>query len=418
MSSQARPLSLFEATGIEIEYMIVDRDSLDVRPIADELIRAEAGTIESEIERGAIAWSNELALHVIELKTNGPASDLAVTAELLQAEVRHIAEILRGQNAILLPGAMHPWMDPDRELRLWPHEYNPIYETFDRIFGCRGHGWANLQSVHVNLPFADDRELAALHGAIRMLMPIMPALSASSPIVDGSVARVLDARLAAYRDNAARVPSVSGAVVPEAILTRAQYEDEILGRIYRDLAPLDPEGVLRHEWVNARGCIARFDRMALEIRVLDTQEHPAADVAIASALSGVLRHLVDNGVTERAEIRNWPTARLAAILDDTIRDADRATIADADYREALGVRTQGATRAIDLWSELLESIGESPRAGRDALDDALRVILDEGCLARRLLRRIDGDTRREALREVYAELGECLLEGRSLRARA
>jgi hypothetical protein len=32
--------------------------------------------------------------------------------------------------------------------------------------------------------------------------------------------------------------------------------------------------VLRHEWVNARGAIARFDRSAIEIRVLDVAECP------------------------------------------------------------------------------------------------------------------------------------------------
>ena len=61
------PLSLFEAIGVELEYMIVDRESLAVRPISDELIKAECGRYEMEIELGEVAWSNELMLHVIEL---------------------------------------------------------------------------------------------------------------------------------------------------------------------------------------------------------------------------------------------------------------------------------------------------------------------------------------------------------------
>ena len=55
---------------------------------------------------------------------------------------------------------MHPWMDP-RAASLWPHEYGEVYAAYDRIFDCRRHGWANLQSVHLNLPFADEREFGA-----------------------------------------------------------------------------------------------------------------------------------------------------------------------------------------------------------------------------------------------------------------
>ncbi|MFH0793725.1 MAG: glutamate--cysteine ligase, partial [bacterium] len=56
--------------------MIVNRETLDVLPVTDEVLRAVSGRYESEVEQGALAWSNELVLHVIELKTNGPAKSL------------------------------------------------------------------------------------------------------------------------------------------------------------------------------------------------------------------------------------------------------------------------------------------------------------------------------------------------------
>ena len=40
MSPATRTLPAFSACGIELEYMIVDRDTLSVRPIADALLRA------------------------------------------------------------------------------------------------------------------------------------------------------------------------------------------------------------------------------------------------------------------------------------------------------------------------------------------------------------------------------------------
>ena len=181
-------LGLFEGFGIEIEYAIVDAASLDVRPIADALLAAEAGELTGDVLRGRMAWSNELARHVIEVKTTEPEPGLAGLAELFAGEVRRVESRLAPLGARLMPTGMHPWMDPAREFAVWPHGERTIYDAFDRIFDCRGHGWANLQSAHLNLPFDGDDEFGRLHGAIRALLPLLPALAASSPFVEGRAA--------------------------------------------------------------------------------------------------------------------------------------------------------------------------------------------------------------------------------------
>ncbi len=243
---------LFQAFGVELEYMIVDTETLNVCPITDRVLHEVAGDYLSEIEIDQLAWSNELALHVLELKTNGPAPALTPLADLFQAHVRKINNLLRPMGAQLMPTAMHPWMDPDRELKLWPHEYNPVYEAYHRIFDCRGHGWSNLQSIHLNLPFASDEEFGRLHAAIRLLLPIMPALAASSPVIGGKVTGLADNRMEVYRHNSDRVPSIAAHVIPEPVYTKGDYERYILHPMYGDIAPLDPLGILRHEWLNAR----------------------------------------------------------------------------------------------------------------------------------------------------------------------
>ena len=105
-------LHLFEAVGVELEYMIVDRETLAVQPIADQLIHQIAGEYTNQIDRGVISWSNELVLHVIELKTNGPARSLKGLHRAFQEEVNYINQLLEVHNAMLLPTAMHPLMDP------------------------------------------------------------------------------------------------------------------------------------------------------------------------------------------------------------------------------------------------------------------------------------------------------------------
>jgi glutamate---cysteine ligase / carboxylate-amine ligase len=392
-------LHLFQGFGIELEYMIVDRRSLDVRPLADRVLEAIAGRIESEVEVGSLAWSNELVLHVIELKTNGPATSLDGLASVFQADVHRIDDILAPFDARLMPTGMHPWMDPAQETRLWPHEYSPIYEAFDRVFTCAGHGWANLQSTHLNLPFQGDEEFGKLHAAIRLVLPILPALAATSPVVERRRTGYLDHRLEAYRLNAARVPSVSGAIVPEAVFTRRDYETQILERIYRDLAPHDPQGVLRYEWVNARGAIARFDRDAIEIRVLDVQECPEADLGIIRAIVAVLQALIEERWCDRDTQQGWNVEPLAGLFLQTLRDADQTRIEDLGYLSMFGLR--GACTAGELWRHVATTlIPQRPVA--------LDVILEHGPLARRIVTALDAGRR---LEDVYRDLCDCLHAG-------
>ncbi|HEX7671586.1 MAG TPA: glutamate-cysteine ligase family protein, partial [Polyangiaceae bacterium] len=247
VGQSGRPLGLFEGFGIEVERMIVHRDDLAVYPVGDRVLAAAGARLGDEVIRGDVRWSNELMLHVIELKTNGPRASLDGLSASLAASEREMERLLEPHEGRLLPTAMHPTMDPLREARLWPHEYGEVYRAYDRMFGCKGHGFANLQSVHVNLPFSGDREFARLHAAVRLVLPILPALAASSPMVEGRTPGALDARLLAYRQNQRRVPSVTGSVIPERVSTRAEYEDRVLGVIARDISLLDTGGVLEAE---------------------------------------------------------------------------------------------------------------------------------------------------------------------------
>jgi glutamate---cysteine ligase / carboxylate-amine ligase len=406
-------LHLFEGYGIEIEYMIVDRQSLDVRPYSDRVLEAAAGEIVTEVEVGELSWSNELMSHVLELKTNGPAPTLAGVAAHFQRDVRRVNGILEASGATLMPTAMHPWMDPDREAKLWPHEYNEVYSTYDRIFDCRGHGWSNLQSMHINLPFAGDDEFARLHAAIRVLLPLLPALAASSPYALGKNTGFLDYRMEVYRLNARRVPSLSGEVVPEAVYSEQAYRREIFERIFADIAPHDPAGVLRHEWLNSRGAIARFQRNAIEIRVIDTQEAPVVDLAIAAAVAHLVQGFASGELAEFERQARLPVAPLADVFRRSLKLAEETPIEDADYLGVLGL--PGARASVrEVWQSLLERRPPPlDAAGRAALDH----ILQHGPLARRMLAFAGTEPSRARLVQLARELTQCLEQGRSFAAR-
>jgi carboxylate-amine ligase len=409
VSEPGEPLGLFAGYGIELEYMIVNRDTLDVFPASDRVLKAAAGEYVTEIEEGPIGWSNELALHLIELKTNGPVPQLAPLPGLFGAEIARIETILAEHHGRLMPTAMHPWMNPMLETRLWPHGYNEIYEAYNRIFDCRGHGWANLQSIHLNLPFANDEEFSRLHTAIRALLPILPAIAASSPIVEWELTGLMDTRLETYRTNSKRIPTVSGLVVPESVHSRREYEQVILEPMYAEIAPYDPGSVLQYEWLNSRGAIARFDRNAIEIRVLDMQECPCMDISVSGAIAAVLQAACAGAWADTLRMAGIATEALAAILMDVIRDADEAVITDQEYLKLFRF-PEKRTQARELWLHLIESLPATATAQDIAWRDGIGFILKEGCLARRIARAARGG-RRSHIRETYRVLCQCLDEG-------
>ncbi|WP_247869511.1 glutamate-cysteine ligase family protein [Herbaspirillum sp. ST 5-3] len=407
-------LHAFTGVGIELEYMIVQRDGLDVRPIADRLLREGSegeGRVVNEVRRGALGWSNELVMHVIEIKNRRPAASLSSLPDAFQAEVRAINARLAAMDAQLMPGAMHPWMDPLTETHIWPHDNDAIYRAYDRIFDSKSHGWANLQSMHINLPFAGDDEFARLHAAIRLVLPILPALAASSPIAEGRRTGWCDYRMHVYADNARTIPSITGMVVPETVTHRAGYEQRILAPMYRDIAALDPEHVLQEEWLNSRGAIARFERNAIEIRVVDTQECPQADLAVAAASTDAVRRLYQAGDDVLVAQQEMPTAALAAILHDCIRDADATIIRNDAYLRLLDFPERNAS-ANDLWRFLVGRMMEDDTGQSGRWQEPLQVMIEHGPLARRILRAVGGDFSRKHLQAVYARLCDCLQEGR------
>jgi len=305
-----------------------------------------------------------------------------------------------------MPTGAHPLMDPLAETMLWPHEHGEIYRAFDAVFDCKGHGWSNLQSMHINLPFRGDEEFGRLHAAIRALLPIMPALAASTPILDGAFTGFLDARMEQYSRNAARVPSVMGTVIPEAVFTEQEYRDRILAPMYRDIAPMDPGKALQDEFLNARGAIARFDRSAIEIRVLDTQECPAADLALAAVVVAALKGLVEERWSTFEEQKSWDTRQLSDIFTKTIRKAGR-TVVPQDYARLFGVYAPSNIPARVIWRRLALSSLSQIDFDPD-WEKPLAVMVDQSSLARRILAAVDNDYRPRTILGVYNRLCRCL----------
>jgi carboxylate-amine ligase len=409
--TQPPRIHLFQGYGVELEYMLVDRDTLKIRPITDELLKHELGAYGSDFENGIVTWSNELVLHVVELKSTKPESDFQTLEKQFVENVKRINTILLNWNAMLMPSAAHPFMDPLSDTKIWPHENNEVYAIYNKIFDCRGHGWSNLQSTHLNLPFYDDEEFAKLHAAVRLVLPILPALCASSPILDGKLTGLLDTRLKYYKTNQSKIPSITGKVIPEAVFSKRNYLNTIYEKIKSDIAPYDPDQELNAIWVNSRGAIPRFDRGSIEIRLMDIQECPGADLAALTLVIETIKALTGNLFASLEAQMKWKTEGLAQILDQTTATAQSAVLDNAEYLALFDYPATKAT-ASELWEHIFEQLSKNGNQSLDLVRKQLNVIFKEGTLAYRIIKAIGNDPSRQSIENVYRKLSDCLSQNK------
>lgn len=413
MPRRRPPYDAWEVMGLELEYPVVDRD-LNAVPGVESLIATLAGHAASDAELGLLGYSNEIFDHVFEIKNAVPLASVTRLEEVLVEGVRRASLILaEDSGARLLPGGMHPWLRPS-QARLWARSNRTIYKTYERLFDVYTHGWANVQAVHVNLPAGRDDEAVALMSAARLLVPYLPSLAASSPMYEGELQPAVDNRLTWILEHQAKLPETCAQLVPEPITSLAQYRREVLGGMYAAVDRLPDAGALRHEFLNARGAVFKLSRSSLELRVLDVQECPRVDVALAVFTRRALRRLV----ALASRLHEAPQEALVADLRAVVREGSaarvRAPFVDLDaHRDAEGLLP---VRQLNRWL-LSEAMRRVPGEERPYLELVERIV-EHGSLSERVSAALEPHVQRgdpeftEAARRVWIDLADCLLENR------
>ena len=121
-------------------------------------------------------------------------------------------------------------------------------------------------------------------------------------------------------------------------------------KIKSDIAPFDHDHILDPVWVNSRGAIPRFDRGSIEIRIMDIQECPPADLAIQALVIETIKSLVDESFCNLEEQMRVRTEIMAGILDDTAHQGQQAEILSSEFPNIFGLRSP--CTAGDLWKHI------------------------------------------------------------------
>ena len=127
-----------------------------------------------------------------------------------------------------------------------------------------------------------------------------------------------------------------------------------------------------------------------------------------------LKGLVEERWSTYEEQQAWETKRLADILAATIENAGR-TLVPREYAQLFGVYAPSTLPARVIWRRL--ALSSLPDFDFDPQwEQPLAVMVDQSCLARRILTAVDGDYRPRTIREVYRRLCDCLAANTSFHA--
>lgn len=400
------PYKAFEVCGVEIEYALVDRD-LNVLHAAEDVLAALAGHPASDAELGAVAFSNEIVDHVLELKIPVPVRSLAHAEPWLAEAAARVADYLAAQNgARLLPTGMHPWFDP-RGARMWRRSNQAVYGAYERLFDTRTHGWANVQALHVNLPLGREEDAVRLMNASALLVPYLPALAASSPLYEGEVHGAVDCRLAWILEHQARIPESMGRLVPEYIQSLKEYRQRVLRPMYAAVDRLPGAGALRHEFLNARGAVIKASRDSLEVRIVDAQECVRMDLALAVFTRAALEALSAGLAAGRIALPE--PDRLVEDLTQAIYRGSAGEV----HAPHLGGGGSERIPMREALRRLLALARSTVRKDEEELLALIEPVVERGSLSERILGRLephlaDDEAFTDEARRIYVQLSDCV----------
>ncbi|MEM3596586.1 MAG: glutamate-cysteine ligase family protein [Candidatus Bathyarchaeia archaeon] len=366
-------------------------------PIVDKIIKDFKGRIVNFVEQSSFTFGKEMQMHVLELKPNQPFESPIEFEETMQNAVLTLTEFLENKyKANLLGTGMHPTLRLD-ETGVWPHRHRKIYHFYGKVFNLKQHGWLNIQSFQLNLPYTKEKDAIQAHNALAEICAYLPAVSASSPIYEGKLGEFIDNRLHFYMLNQKEVPTVTGDVIPEYVTSFKQYKTEIIGRYSNDLIRAGVVDCLPYkDWVNSRGAIFRFDRKAIEIRVMDEQECIKSDVALScfirAALKGIIR---ENGTLV-------PRETLVKDFNSIVRDGLNAKVTHPFGQTARQVCKRLLKIAWENASE--EERGYLPILEKRTEQGNLSEIIRD-----HILRRAQKTNLKEAIVGVYSKLIKSLI---------
>ena len=367
--------------GIEEELMVVDADTGDVIADPDPAIFETCAA-----NRGPHQVVNELLRSQIETGTRVCASIAELRASLYETR-RIVVDGARSHGTAVIASSTHPfarWHEQRITERRRYKEAEIAYQQEVRRFFVGG--------MHIHAGFGTPELRIRVMTAIRPYMPLLLALSASSPFYSGRLTG-----LKSYRQSVIAALPLTG--MPRPLHSFAEYE-AIVGR-YREV------GAVRHPSELRWDIRLSASYPTLELRICDICPRVEDSVAIAALYGCLIRHLARRievgeplppASEESIEHGRWLAQRYGTLAFLPAGDPPKLVDIE-DGSQELVIRLREDADALRCRSEL-ERIGHIIRYGSSA--DRQEDVYRQG--------RLDGASHDQALKAVadavIAETGQ------------
>ncbi|HTD09566.1 MAG TPA: YbdK family carboxylate-amine ligase [Solirubrobacteraceae bacterium] len=260
--------------GVEEEFSILDPRTLELTPRFEHLRDAAQG---DPLLREAIA--GELISSEIEV-ISGPGSDLHDALARQRERRRRMFALAAGEGVALGATGTHPWAD---------YREQPIIDTehYRRVAdGLKYVAWRNNTfSLHVHVGVRDiDRAIRAVD-RLRPVLPLLLAISANSPYLDGRDSGLHSARTQSFTKSFPRCG------VPDAFGSWAVYRQYI-----EFLLNTNSIVEFTQVWWSVR---PHFSFGTVEVRICDAQASARESEALAGLMVACIAQAVrdvDEGV--------------------------------------------------------------------------------------------------------------------------
>lgn len=336
--------------GLEEEYAICDPESLDLVPRYEDLraIAARTSGLETSV-------AGELLASEIEFRT-GRCETWSDAADELIGIRRAVVGIANETQSRLGASATHPWADYREQETVDLPYYAELVERMQYVTHRN-----NTFGLHVHVGVQGADRAIRVADALRTYQPMLLALSASSPFLDGR-----DTGLASVRHMIFSRNFVRGNVAP----VFGSFDGYLRYlRWLRDAGSIDTVGQL---WWGTRPHVLHG---TIELRMFDGQPDVRDTLALTALASGLVAHL-----SQLDEAGELPPPVESHMIDENCWRAARWGT-EAKFIDLPSSRVQCADEAIGRMIIAARAAGRAAGRDLDAGLDRAQQLLDAGCSA-------------------------------------
>ncbi len=308
--------------GVEEEFSILDPATLELAPRFEELKEL---SLRDEVLRESI--TGELISSEIEI-ISGVGDDLAHALERQRESRRRLFALAAAHGAALGATGTHPWAD---------YREQPIIDTehYRRVEdGLRYVAWRNNTfSLHVHLGVRDLDRAIGVCDRLRPVLPLLLAISANSPFLDGRDSGLHSARSQAFTKSFPRCG------IPDAFGGWAAYRQYI-----EFLKRTNSIVEFTQVWWSVR---PHFSFGTVEVRICDVQATAQESDALAGLMVACVAQAMRD-VDEGAPFTDPPPRLIEENMWRAIRFGLDGRLIDLDAAEEYPARA--AIERLGAWT--------------------------------------------------------------------